>query len=77
MNSIAHADGDNVRTHAVQKYMQTVLSKFFMLLSGFKSDLCAFSPPAPDTQIFNIISEDTAYNVPSIYSNLKSKFVHV
>lgn len=45
MNSRAQADGDTVRTHATQKYMQTALSKFFMLPSGFKSDLCASSPP--------------------------------
>lgn len=45
MNSRAHADGDTVRTHAMQKYMQTVLSKFFMLPSGFKSDLCASPYP--------------------------------
>lgn len=41
MNSGAHADGDTVRTHATQKYMETVLSKFFMLHPGSKSDLCA------------------------------------
>lgn len=61
MNSRAHADGDTVRTHAIKKYMQTVLSKFFMLPSGFKSDLCAFPP-----QIFDIISEENAYTVPYI-----------
>lgn len=47
MNSRAHADGDAVRTHAMQKCLWTVLSKFFMLPSGFKSDLCAFPPPTP------------------------------
>lgn len=43
MNSRTHADGDTVRTHAIEKYIQTVLSKFFILPSGLKSDLCAFS----------------------------------
>lgn len=66
MNSRAQADGDTVRTHATQKYMQTALSKFFMLPSGFKSDLCASPLPLPpNTQIF--ISEDAAYNLPSMY----------
>lgn len=44
MNSRARADGDAVRTHAIQKYTQTLLSEFFMLPSGFESDLCAFPP---------------------------------
>lgn len=42
MNSRTHADADTVRTHAIEKYMQMVLSKFFMLPSGLQSDLCAF-----------------------------------
>lgn len=61
MNSRAHADGDTVRTHAIQKYIQTVVSKFFILPSGFKSDLCAFP-----LQIFDIISEENVYTVPNI-----------